>query len=199
MVRVLISTIYEGRANKIAIKELSPHKLIIVANEKSDLTQHKAISELREFYKDTMDIEVLRTSVYDIYKIVKDVISKVDNETKKGNEVAIHVSEGRKTLFLATLFAAYLRKEKIKGAYYVIEETSALLSLPLLDLGLRDTKRKMLQEIIRGNDNINKLIRKLRVKKTMVYTHINDLKKEGYLINDKRLLEPTDFGKICLL
>lgn len=199
MVKTLISTIYEGRAIKVAIKELSPSRVVLIVDEPLNKIRKKTVEEIKKIFDDILEIEILKTSVYDLFKIAKDVVKKIDSEIKSKNQIYVHVSEGRKPVFLGTLFAAYLRRENITGTYYVKEEDNQILSLPLLHIGVKNTKKRLLQELAKGNGKVQRLMEKLDVNKQMVYAHIQDLKKEGYLVNEDKKLELTDFGKICLL
>src|SRR3989338_10853297 len=85
--RVMISTVYSGNAIKYAITKLSPDVLILVVEKdlgkiKDDENiekKKKAISEIKSFFKNTLEIQFLETkSLYDIYDITKEVIGKVN-------------------------------------------------------------------------------------------------------------------------
>ena len=130
----LISTIYEGNAVKAAIIKFSPDKVIIITSKPKDerkSTSRKSVKDLRNRYK-TIKIEVADTSVYEIPKIVNDVCKVIDKEHKSGNDILLHISEGRKTQSLGVLFAGFIKKDKIKGVYYFIEETNKAIPMPLL-------------------------------------------------------------------
>ena len=82
------------------------------------------------------------------------------------------------------------------GAYYLIQETNQALAMPLLDFKLSATKTQILREAASGNKKVSNIIKKTKKSKAMVYAHINQLKKEGYLTED---MEITDAGRICVL
>src|SRR3989339_248275 len=194
----LISTIYEGNAVKAAIIKFSPDKVIIVTSKPKDerkSTSRKSIKDLRNRYK-TIKIEVADTSVYELPKIVNDVCKIIDKEHKSGNELLLHISEGRKTQSLGVLFAGFIKKDKIKGVYYLIEETNKAIPMPLLDFKLSATKAMILREMASGNKKVADIIRKSKKSKAMIYAHINELKKESYITEN---LEITDAGRICIL
>lgn len=198
--RVIISTVYEGRAVKVAITKLSPDKLILLAEEPADKKRKETIEGIKKTFKDIIEIEILTTGVYDMPKIIGDVAKIIDVEAKKGNEIIVHMSEGRKLTGLALLFAAYLRKDKIKAAYYITEEENKLVSLPLINFSLGNTKQKMIQEIGKGATEVETLMKKLGVKQSVIYQHIQELKKEGYLKNgETKKLELTELGRIVNL
>ena len=195
---MLISTVYSGRSIKIAIKQLSPAKLILIVDKPINKTKELAVNEIKKFYNNVLEIETLQTSLYNIPEIMEKVIRVIDKEIKKENEVLIHITEGRKTTSLALLFAGYTRKENINGVYYVIEETNEILSLPLIKLEVGNSKKQLLKEISRGNGEIKKMEKKLKIKQSAVYQHVQELKDEGYLEKDKEL-KLTDLGRIMIL
>jgi CRISPR locus-related DNA-binding protein len=198
--RIIISTIYKGKAVKVAITKLSPDKLILLAEEPADKTRKEAIEGIKKTFKDIIEIETLTTKVYDMPEIIKDVIKKIEEETKLGNEIIVHISEGRKLTSLALLFAAYLRKDKVKAAYYITEEENRLVSLPLINFSLGSTKQNIIHEIGKGAEEVETLIKKLDVRQSVIYQHIQELKKEGYLKNgETKKLELTELGRIVNL
>lgn len=196
--RIIISTVYSGKAVKMAINKLSPDKLILITDPSKDRRKTETIKLIRKIFDDILDIEVLETSLYDIPEIIDKITTQIDKEFKKENEILLHITEGRKTTSLALLFAGYMRKEKIKGAYYIIEETNTVLSLPLISFELGESKKKLLKEIFKGNEKIQKIEKKLGIKQSAIYQHLQELKQEGYLVNNKEL-KLTDFGRIMIL
>lgn len=194
--KTLISTIYEGEATDAAIVNFSPDKVILIGVDKADperkTTLKKSIEKLKNKYKN-VDFEILDTSIYDIPKIVNDVCKAIDKEHKSSNEITLHISEGRKTQSLGALFAGFIKKDKIKGVYYLIEETNKALPMPLLDFKLSLNKTFILKELASGNKKVADIIKK---SKAMIYAHINELKKNGYITEN---YEITDAGRICIL
>ena len=199
MPKTLISTIYEGGATDVAIIKFSPDKVILIGVDKSDPERKtklkKAIETLKNKYK-TIKFEILDTSIYEIPKIVNDVCKVIDKEYKLDNEIMLHISEGRKTQFLGALFASFIKKDKIKGVYYLIQETNKALTLPLLDFKLSPTKTMILKELATGNKKVSDIIKKTKKSKAMIYAHITELKKNGYITEN---MEITDAGRICIL
>lgn len=196
--RVVISTIYTGKAVKMAINKLSPDKLVLITDPSRDRRKTESIKLIKKVFGDILDIEVLETSLYNIPEIIDKVTKKIDKEFKIGNKVLLHITEGRKITSLALLFAGYIKKEKIEGAYYIIEENNKVLPLPLISFELRESKKKLLKEISKGNEKIQKIEKKLGIKQSAIYQHIQELKQEGYLENNKEL-KLTDFGRIMIL
>jgi len=200
--RVIISTLYEGYAIRHIIPKLSPDKLVLLIDEPKTIEKKKkmynVLKMLKEFFKESILIETKKISSYNIPRIMKEVIEKIDKETKKGNKIVVHITEGRKITSLALLFAAYMRKEKVLGAYYITEEEHKIINLPLLTFQINGNKKLILRKIAEGNTNPNKLVKNLELKKSAVYDNIKELKQEGYLENNKEL-KLTDLGKIMIL
>ena len=201
--RVVISTFYEGSAIQKIIPKLSPNKLIILiddlkATDKKKEEMKKILDSMKNLFKGIISIETLKISSYDIPKIMEEVTKKIKEEYDYGNEILIHITEGRKITSLALLFAGYMNKDKIKGAYYITEEDSQLLSLPLLNFGVGESKRNLLKEISKGNGDVKKIEKKLQIRQSAVYQHVQELKEEGYLEKDKKL-KLTDLGRMIIL
>src|SRR3989338_2237367 len=194
----LISTIYEGSATNAAIIKFSPDKVVIITSKPKDEKKsisRKSISQIKNKYK-TIQFEIFDTSIYEIPNIVNDVCKAIDKEHKAGNEIILHISEARKTQTLGVLFAGFIKKDKIRGVYYFIEETNKALPMPLLDFKLSPTKTLILKEIASGNKRVTYIIKKTKKSKAMIYAHLNELKKEGYITEN---MEITDAGKIARL
>lgn len=200
--RIVISTIFEGQAIKHAIPKLSPDKLILLIDEPNDEKKkekmYEVIKSLKELFKEAIEIETNKISSYDLPKIMGEVINIMDKEYKEDNKIIVHITEGRKITSLALLFATYMRKEKIEASYYITEEEHKLISLPMLNFQLNETKKTLLNEIIKGNIEPEKLMKEIDIGKSALYQYIQELKKEGYLENSKEL-RLTELGKIMIL
>jgi CRISPR locus-related DNA-binding protein len=199
MKRILITTIYTSDAIKIAINKISNIDEIIylVEDPLEEKTKSNSIKELKETFKGIIQVTELKTSLYDVPKIMSDVLKKIDSISKE-DEIFIHISEGRKTLAFGLLFAAYMRQERIKGVYYIIREEKKLLTLPLLNLSINESKGAILKEIAKENENLENIMKKLDLSKSMTYQYINELKNEGYITNGEHL-KITELGRVMIL
>ena len=200
--RVVISTIYQGYAVRHAILKFAPDKLILLVDEPEDKKKkdkiRKVIQTIKDFFKDSLIVEQIKISTYNLPEIMGKAIKIIDEEHKKGSEIITHISEGRKIASLALLFATYTRKEKIKDAYYITEEDHSLIKLPLLNFEINDTKKSFLKEIAKGNGGLKELQDKLKIKQSASYQNIQELKAEGYLEKDREL-KLTELGRIMIL
>ena len=201
-VSVLISTIYEGYAVRHAILKFAPDKLILLVDEPEDKKKKEKMSNviktMKDFFKDSLIIEQIKISSYNIPEIMSKAINIIDDESKKENEIIIHITEGRKIASLALLFATYSRKNKIKNAYYITEEQHNLIKLPMLDFGVNETKKTFLREIKKGNGELKELQDKIKLKQSATYQNIQELKKEEYIEKDGEL-RLTKLGEVMIL
>lgn len=202
--RVVISTFYEGYAVKSAITKLSPDKLILLIDDSQKGSQNeksrKALEELKKFCARVLEIQEAKIKAYDIPKIIEKCSELIKEENKEGNEIIVHITEGRKITSLGLLFAAYLKKEKVAAAYYITQEENKLITLPLIPMQLGESKKLILQEINKGARGVNKLQSRLKIK-SVIYDHIRELRNEGYIENNKnnKELKLTDLGRIMIL
>lgn len=192
--RVMISTVHIKDAVLIAITKLSPEKIIFLIDSES---KKKAdVSDIQKMFSKVMPIETVSTGPYDLVKIAADVVKVIENESSKGNEVILHITEGRKTMALGAMYAAYARKKMVKGIYYITEEKREVIALPILEYSLNPTKQLVLQEFSKGNIDVKKLAKLADKTEQMIYSHISSLKEEGYISADDKI---TNAGRIVIL
>lgn len=200
--KVVISTLFEGHAVKAMITKTSPDKLIFLIDdpkkEKAKTTLKNSLEEIKGFYSGILEIEIIKIKSYDMFDIVKKVSSVIQKESSKGNIISGNLTEGRKTVSFALLISFYLNKEKVDKVYYITEEEHELMSLPIIKLGIGESKKKLLKEISKGNGAIHGLEKNLNIKQSAIYQHIQEMKEEGYL-EDSKELKLTDLGRIMIL
>ena len=194
--KVVISTVFSGKAIKVIIKNLKPDKIILLVDDPIHDTKKATIDELKEKFKGIFDIEIMKTSLYDIPEIMKKVTKKIDEEYEKENEIILHITEGRKITSLALLFSGYARRNKVSESYYVQEEDDKILPLPVIvRFDISNNKKKFLQQIEKGVTDTDRIMKDLNIKQSAVYKYIKELKEEKYL-EDMRELKLTDIGRI---
>jgi len=200
--RVMISTIHKVDAVKSAIKKISPEKIIFLVDYKAkNLEDKNAKDKIKNFIKTLeelgiMEVKVYEVNSYDLTGIAQIVVNSIDVEHSKDNKIVLHITEGRKTLSYSVMYAAFTRKPKIEGIYYITEEEDNLLSLPILELKLINTKKIILKELKTGKEIVKDIAEKAGKTEAMIYAHINDLKKDGFLTKDNKL---TAMGEIAIL
>ena len=199
MKKVMISTVYSGTALGYAAHKLGVDKVYLLVTVPAHPESDRAVKEFRQRYKD-LPVEIIKETIpqYDIAEGAQKIVKIIRKESKE-NEVYIHTSEGRKTMMLALLFAAYAEKKSVQAAYYVgsaDHKGPMLIQLPLLEFRVRGNKKRILQELKSGNVKVMSMAKKLDIHKTMVYNHIKSLIRDGYLTEDWEL---TDAGKVVVL
>ena len=195
--KVMISTVYKGVAVPKAIHLLSPEKVILLDADETDSRRNeerkKGITLIKDKFGDFVKISVIKTSLYDLVKITKDVAKIIDDESEKGNEVYVNITESRKTQSIGTMYGAYVRKDKVRGIYYITEEEQRLISLPVIDIKLKGTKEKLIVLIESGMTKAKDLAEKLDVHISLIYANFKEMQKEG-LLDDN--LQVTEAGRL---
>lgn len=197
MPTTLISTIHKGDAVEVAVYKFSPDKIVLLDSKTPDPVKKAGIERIKSKFK-RIDMVVEKIEIYNIPEIVAKVCQLIDNEAKQGNEIVIHISESRKTQSIAAMFAGFIKKDKIKGIYYIEEETSELVPMPLLDFKLNNTKTAILKAIKNGSKTPRQVLKKVAKSTAMVYAHIKQLKKDSYIEGQSELML-TPAGEICAL
>ena len=196
--RVLITTIWTSDAIKTVILKISDiQEIFCLMEENPPKEKLEAFEDLKKSFERVIHVKELRTSLYDVPIIMGDVIKKIDQLHSEGDEIHVHISEGRKTLAFGLFFGAYLRREKVKGIYYVIREEKKLISLPLSELSINDSKKDILKRIISGQDK-EKIIKEMELGKSIIYKYLNELEQAGY-ITDGENLKITELGRVMIL
>ena len=187
----MISTLWEGDVVSIAIYKLTPQKVILVLDDNPK--RKKASLDLKEKFPN-VQFDYVKVHEFDVPEVARKIVEAVNKE--KDSDIYIHVTEGRKTMFLGGIFAASLLKDKTKGAFYLREDNNELMQVPLMEFKLSDTKSTILQELEKGNAKVEEIRKKAKVHRSLVYAAIKDLISDGLLTDDWKL---TDTGRIALL
>ena len=191
--KVLISTIWKGSAVIQAIKLFSPNKVFFITDEPIDDIRNNSINMIKELFP-SLEYKTVSIKIYNIVGIAKSVMEVIESE--KGNQIIIHISEGRKTMSLGLLFGAYVKRNLVSSAYYITEETNTPIQLPLVELKLSKQKIKLLQKIRENVTLISELENALNIKAPTIYVHMKELRDDGFLNKENQL---TEMGRIILL
>ena len=189
--KVLISNLYECAVNDIIIYKTSPQKVIFIATQ--DKNTKSAISHLQKKFQN-INFEVIYVDEFDIVGITKKIDAAIKKE--KGNQISVNVTEGRKTMSLAGVFAAGLNKEYIEGVFYLRQDNHELMQIPLPNFKLSGNKLKILSELDNGIRKVKDIQKRVKVHRSLIYATLIELEKEGY-INSEKIV--TDTGKIYLI
>lgn len=203
--RIIITSLFSANTINPIIAKLSPTDLILVVEKdlknlsnKDVETKKEAIEYIKQNFGKIINIEILETkSLYDLYEITKDIVTKIDN-IKEG-EIMFNISEGRKTLSFGMSFAAYLRHEKIKAIYYLIKETNELLQMPFLKFSINKVQKEILESLMKKSLDLKSLKENMGKSKSVFYNYIKELQINGYIIIEDENIYITNLGKIVIL
>ena len=171
MAKVMISTIFKGEAAPGAIYKLSPDKLILLVDNPEAEERTKAVKKIKETFQEFIkNITTAQVDEFDVPKITAAILNLIQKE--KGNDVFLHLTEGRKTMFLGGLYAASLSRCK---AFYLREDNNELYQLPTIDLSLNETKQRILKELDQGNAKMQSIAAKISCHRSLVYNNIKEL------------------------
>lgn len=191
MQKVMITTLWEGNVIPIVIYKLTPKKVILLMDDNPQ--RKKAALELKKKFP-RIKFESIRVHEFDVPEVTKNIVEAAKKED--GNEIYIHVTEGRKTMFLGGIFAASLLKEKTRGAFYLREDNNELMAVPLMEFKISETKSTILHELERGNNKVADIAGKANVHRSLIYAAIKDMMKSGLVTEEWKL---TDAGKIMVM
>jgi len=191
---VLISTIFKGSAVIQAIKLFNPKKVYFIVDDPLDDIRKHSVNMIKDLFS-SIEIKTVPAKIYDIVEIAKKTMEVINKESS--DKIIVHISEGRKTMTLGTLFGAYVLRKKVDSAYYIVEETNSPIRLPLVTLRVSKKKYELLKLMAEGKKSIQELQKKMNnIASATMYVHIKELRDEGLLTKDNKI---TEMGKIVLL
>lgn len=189
--KLLISTLYRGDANPIALYKLGADKVIFLVDNPTCSARQKGLEKIKSQFKNLFKIDTVHTSEFDVYKIVQDILSKVRKE--KYDELVFHATEARKTMFLGCLYAASLLR---KRCFYLRQDNNELYEIPLFKFKFNKTQIDLLKVLGEGLTNKSKIAKKIKKSRSIIYENLKSLKQDGFIDENDKL---TDVGRICLL
>lgn len=193
----LISTIYSIEPVMICITNFSPKKVVLLREEDAPDEKVKVEGILQDTVGKFIEIEDKITSLYEVVRIARDTVDVIETEYAKGRKIVVNISGGRKPQALGALFGCYARNNMVERIVYVREEDSAILDLPILNFGISETKRMVLEELKGGEASVKNLALKIGISRGMTYNHIRELREMGFIASDK--LEITTAGKLAII
>ena len=192
--KVLLLTTYSNSdAVVICVTRFKIDKLLLLTDNNPSDIQTKVLTKIREMFGGFIEIEAPVIPRYDLYTIVKTTL----NLLKKHNndyEILINVSGGKKTQALGVIYAASVLPDAVKKIIYVIEETNEIIELPVFSFNLSKIKTTILKKIADGY-KVPKIAEELNISKSMVYSHIRDMRKKRFLDQKNNL---TLAGRIII-
>lgn len=192
---IIIATVYSYEPVISSVTQLGAKKLIMLIDKEPDDKQKNAIKEIKNNLEKYVDLEFVKTDVYDIVKIASDCIKIIDGIGPE-KKIMLNVSAGRKTKAFGLVLAGYARFSRIKQIFYVTKESKEIVILPKLCFNLNKSQNKILN-FFNTNDTrgIIKVYHELNMSKSMYYKTHGQLVSMGLIFENKI----TDAGKIALL
>ncbi|MDI3484045.1 MAG: CRISPR-associated protein Csa3 [Methanobacteriaceae archaeon] len=197
METTLISTVYSIEPVMICITQFSPRKVVLIMEEEPPKEKEQVQKIIQDTLGNFIEVKIKETSLYDVVQIAKDTVDTIDEERAKGRKVVVNISGGRKTQALGVLFGCYARNNDVQRIAYVTEEEGEIIDLPILSFGISKTKKKVLEELKRGETSVKNLALKLGISRGMTYNHIRELRNMGFI--DPEKLEITSAGELAIL
>ncbi|HIH61193.1 MAG TPA: CRISPR locus-related DNA-binding protein [Methanobacteriales archaeon] len=197
METTLISTVYSIEPVMICITQFSPRKVVLIMEEEPPKEKEQVQKIIEDTLGNFIEVKIKETSLYDVVQIAKDTVDTIDEERAKGRKVVVNISGGRKTQALSVLFGCYARNNDVQRIAYVTEEEGEIIDLPILSFGISKTKKKVLEELKRGETSVKNLALKLGISRGMTYNHIRELRNMGFI--DPEKLEITSAGELAIL
>lgn len=197
MTHTLISTIYSLEPVMFCITHFSPKKIVLLMDTKPDSKQAEAVRMLNATLGTVLEIKTKETSVYDVLTIAKDAVDVIEEEYSNGNKITVNITGGRKPQALGALFGCYARHEMVTKIVYVTEEEKEIIELPILNFGMSNTKKRILEELENDGISVKDLSDKIEISRGMTYNHLRELRAMGFI--DQEKLEITTAGKLAII
>ena len=143
--KILIATLYSAEPVILATTKLGPDKLILLIDQEPTEKQKKSLKLIKDSLGKVLEVEDVKTHVYDIVEVAKKGVELIDKQNKE-DQIYINITSGRKTKAIGLLFAAYVRHDHIKKiAYNPEEDKTTVIYLPKLSFKLTESQKKVLE------------------------------------------------------
>jgi CRISPR-associated protein Csa3 len=199
MSKILISSIYDHNSVMLCATKFSVDELYLIVDQKPDDTQTNAVKIVKDSLGSIVKIHERKADVYDILGTAKIMVDILDR-LPEGQDVYVNVTAGRKTQSLGLTYGSYARIGKVCYIVYATEETKEIIYLPKLNYELTDTQRQMLEMISENKmTSTFQVSEKVSTSTAMAYRNFETLKNKGMILQTKKGIEITDYGRLVLL
>ncbi len=197
--KVLIATLYNADPVLLAANRLGPDRLVLLIDDKPVKEQKDALKLIEDSLGRVIEVETVKTPVYDIVAVASKAVWVIDNQDKD-DVIYVNVTAGRKTKAMGLLYAAYCRIGKVKKiAYNPEEDRKSVIYLPKLSFRLTKKQTEILDLIESGEFKTPmEMADKVEMSRAMLYRNIEELRVLGYIETDEGY-KLTDAGKIARL
>ncbi|MFA5528777.1 MAG: DUF6293 family protein [Peptostreptococcales bacterium] len=201
MKKILLTNTYSFTPMVGAITRIGPDTIYLIMDKTPDDKQKEAREKLKNTFKH-IEFKEIKTSVYEIYDIAKEIIQAIDKIYDEGkNEIYIDTTSGRKTKSIGIMLGCYARSYKIKDILYFTQEINKMVVIPKLSFEISKRAYDLLNEISIKEISLPDLANsdKFKIGRTAIYNNIRDFKEKGLIEERNNLLYLTDYGKLLLL
>ena len=201
MKKILLTNTYSFTPMVGAITKVGPDIIYLIMDKEPDDKQKEAKEKLKNTFKH-IEFKEIKTSVYEVYEIAKEIIVAIDKIYKEEeNEIYVDITAGRKTKSIGIMLGCYARSHKIKDILYFTQEINQMVVIPKLSFEISKKAYDLLEEISKKGISLPELANsdKFNIGRTAIYNNIRDFKEKGLVGEKNNLLSLTDYGKLILL
>jgi CRISPR-associated protein Csa3 len=199
MGKVLIATVWKHEPIMKNTVQYDIEKLILVheeeqlAKEEHWKQKEEAIKTIEDSLGDVIDLERVETGLNELYRVAEDVYEKIAEEER---QIIVNITGGRKMQAIGTLLAAS-KTENVEEALYWSEEDSKgedKKHVPRFNLIISDKEKQVLKSA-EDMGKSTEIVKSLEMSQSMVYSHLKDLRRKGFLKKEDNLWTLTDLGR----
>lgn len=199
MGKVLLATVWKKEPIMKNIAEYDIEKLILVheeeklADEEDWKSKSEEIAEIEDSpIGDVIEIEKISTGLNELYRVAKDVFEKIAGEER---ELIVNITGGRKMQAMGALLAASKTKNVEEALYWPEEDSkvSEKIQVPLFNFLISEKEQKVISKVSEFKQ-AKKIVEDLDMSQSMVYSHLRDLEKKGFLKKENGW-KLTDLGE----
>jgi CRISPR-associated protein Csa3 len=201
MKKILLTNTYSFTPMVGAITRIGPDVIYLIMDKQPDETQKQTKEKLKNTFKH-IEFKEIKTSLYEIYEIAKEIIQNIDKIYKEEeNEIYVDITAGRKPKSIGIMLGSYARSNKIKEILYFTQEINQMVVIPKLSFEISKRGYDLLEEISKKEITLSDLANsdKLNLGRTSIYNNIRDFKEKGLVEERNSFLYLTDYGKLLLL
>jgi len=201
MKKILLTNTYSFTPMVGAITRVGPDIIYLIMDKEPDDKQKEAKEKLKNTFKH-IEFKEIKTSVYEVYEIAKEIIAAIDKIYKEDeNEIYVDITSGRKPKSIGIMLGCYARNNKIKDILYFTQEINQMVVVPKLSFDISKKAYDLLEEISKKGISLPELANsdKFNIGRTAIYNNIRDFKEKGLVEEKNTLLYLTDYGKLLLL
>ena len=193
----LITTIFEKTlATELSIRDFNIRKVIALVDKEIKNEQKESLENLKKTFNNIIEFKIEKVGLYEILDTAKEVV-EIIRSIPKDETIFVDISQSVKSQAIGVLFACYRESERINKIVYWTKDKKMVL-LPKLSLQVDNDKIKILKKI-QPSANLTELADDLKMSRTTLYRHLENLESLGMIIKNENGYAVTEAGNIALL